>query len=806
MKHTPLCNDELNRLKALEQSGLMDTAPEREFDELTRLAATALGVRSAAISLLDDRRQWFKSRQGIPFSETSREVAFCNYPLASHEPFVVGDASQDERFAQNPLVTASAGIRFYTGMPLILASGECIGTLCVFDPQPRKGLSVNERNILRDLARIATDLIETRQSRQMAEIAAKVVEATSDAVLAADRDGSIVYWNAAAEKLFGWSADEALGQNVELIIPHRHSFGHRDIFARAAQGGPTRLVGTFLELPGLRSDGSEVPIELSLARWGDPKTNGGFAAIARDVSQRKALEAEKERATRFLDSVVSNLPAMLFVRDTVTREYVMINQAAEKVLGRTSEDVVGKTDQEIFPHYAADFERRDNEALASGTPLIHEGIYRREEGDPLYLRTTRAIIDGPERTAQYMLWVSEDVTDIRGAEAEIHRLAKTDALTGLLNRSSFTDRLERLTAAKVPYALLSIDLDRFKSVNDQFGHPVGDDILARIAERIRDALGPADWVARVGGDEFVAVLLGARLRLRAEKVAGDIIRFLERPIHGKWAVAHIGASIGAALFPDNGASTEELRQNVDVALYRAKTSGRGNVCFFDDAMDAAVRDRRLLEKDLRAAIADGHIELMYQPVMEVASSRISSVEALARWKHPDRGHVPPDLFISMAEECGFIDNLGEQLLHRACREAMTWSSDVKVAVNLSPMQFISGKLVDKVQSALEGSRLPARRLQLEVTEGLVIRDVEGTFAQLEALRALGISVLMDDFGVGYSSLSYFQRFHFDKVKIDRSFVDEIATSPAARAIITAVTNLGRELEMGIVAEGVETEE
>ncbi|PHP19285.1 hypothetical protein CG471_13260 [Sphingobium sp. IP1] len=250
MKHTSLRADELARLKALEQSGLMDSSPEREFDELTRLAATALGVRSAAISLLDDRRQWFKSRHGIPFSETTQEVAFCNYPLASGEPFVVCDASQDERFAQNPLVTVPQGIRFYAGLPLILASGQCLGTLCVFDPEPRDGLTANERNVLRDLARLATELIETCQFRQMGEIAAKVVEATSDAVLAADRDGNLVYWNAAAEKLFGWSVEEALGQNVELIIPHRHTVGHRDIFARAARGGTTRLMGTFLELPG----------------------------------------------------------------------------------------------------------------------------------------------------------------------------------------------------------------------------------------------------------------------------------------------------------------------------------------------------------------------------------------------------------------------------------------------------------------------------------------------------------------------------------------------------------------------------
>jgi diguanylate cyclase (GGDEF)-like protein/PAS domain S-box-containing protein len=596
---------------------------------------------------------------------------------------VVGDASRDDRFRDNPLVTEPDGIRFYAGVPLIVASGHCLGTLCVFDPVPRHGLTDNERNVLEDLAQLATDLIETRRSRLMGEIAAKVVEATSDAVLAADHSGCIVYWNAAAEKLFGWTADQALGHDVELIIPHRY----KDIFARAARGGPARLVSTHLELPGLRSDGGEVPLGLSLTRWGDPASNGGFAAIARDISERKAHEAEKARAAKFLDSVVSNLPVMLFVRETQSRKYVMINRAAEEVLGRKAKDIIGKTDEEVLPHLAASLQRRDDEALASPGRHIHEGIYRYHDGRPIHLRTTRAVIDGPDGPDQLMLWVSEDVTEVKGAQAEINKLAKTDSLTGLLNRFSFAERLNRLTDAKVPFALLSIDLDRFKAVNDQFGHLVGDDILAKIAERIRDSVGPADWVARVGSDDFAAVLLGGDLPARAQAVADVIFKAIEEPVRGKWAVANVGACIGVALFPENGLNAEDIRQSVDVALYRAKSSGRGNICFFNAEMDSVMRDRRTLEKDLRGAIVADEIILYYQPILEVRSGRISSVEALARWRHPSRGFIAPDLFISMAEECGLVGQLGQHLLMRACEEVKSWGCDIRVAVNLSPCNF-----------------------------------------------------------------------------------------------------------------------
>jgi diguanylate cyclase (GGDEF)-like protein/PAS domain S-box-containing protein len=531
----------------------------------------------------------------------------------------------------------------------------------------------------------------------------------------------------------------------------------------------------------------------------------GRAVILHDMTGRKALQRDHELAKTFLDNVVSNLPAMLFVKDVESRQYLVVNQAGEKVIGRNADEMIGRTDLELFPDYGAAYEERDSEAAAAPGPLVFESAFVRDDGETVHLRTIRKLIDGPDRPDQCILGISEDVTQVRRKEAEVLRLAHHDTLTGLLNRASFTDRIHRMVQAREPFAMLSVDLDRFKAVNDMFGHPVGDAVLVQVAQRLTCVVASTDWVARIGGDEFFAILTGEDLRDRAKTVAETIVQRLAAPFFTERGVAHLGASVGVVLMPEDGSTTEQLRENVDLALYRAKLNGRSGACFFNSDMDAAARDRRSVARDLRKAVADGEIALAYQPLICAQSGQVTSAEALARWTHPTRGPIRPDIFIPLAEEYGLIDILGEQLLRRACIDAQTWPEPLCVAVNLSPLQFLSGRLIATVCEALALSGLAPQRLQLEVTEGLVIRDVERTFDQLEQLRKLGIQILIDDFGVGYSSLSYFQRFTFDKVKIDKSFIDEIATSQAARAIVQAVVGLGQQLGMAVVAEGVENE-
>lgn len=796
---------ERDRLAALDRLGILDTAPEREFDDLTRLAAAALSVDSAAISLVDDHRQWFKARHGIPFSETSRNDAFCARVVDSGDMMVVTDAHLHPEFQNNPLVLGKDGIRFYVGIP-IKSAGHCVGTLCVFDPKPRSGLTSKQTELLLELAKLATDLIESRRARRMGEITAKVVSATSDAIVAVDGDGVIVFWNPAAETMFGYSSEDALGQFIDLFLLSNSDDGtpSRPLFPDP--DGMAGVTGKFVEHRAVRADGDIFPIEMSMAPWGDIESIHGHALIIRDIGGRKTLEREREHARTFLDNVVTNLPAMLFVKDVASRRYLVVNEAGEKVIGREAVEMIGRTDAELFPAYGAGYEQRDDEAIAARTPHHFESAFTRDDGETIHLRTTRKLIDGPDGPNQYILGISEDVTQVRRKEAEVLRLALHDPLTGLLNRASFTDRLHRKVQNGEPFALLSIDLDRFKSVNDQFGHPAGDDVLKQVAQRIRSLCAAGESLARVGGDEFFAILPGENQRERASQLCQTILTTIAEPLVTDRGVAHLGASIGVVLAPQDGTATEQLRENVDIALYRAKQAGRAGACFFNAEMDATARDRRDVSRLLRKAVAAAEITLLYQPVVSARSGEVTSAEALARWTDPDKGPISPDLFIPLAEECGLIDTLGTQLLHQACLDAQNWPANIRVAVNLSPLQFLSGDLPRTVAQALTRSGLTPNRLQLEVTEGLVIRDVERTFEQLEKLRNLGIQILIDDFGVGCSSLSYFQRFRFDKVKIDKSFIDQIASSRTSRAIVQAVVGLGRELGMGIVAEGVETKE
>ena len=796
---------ETDRLTALWSMAILDTPAQRNFDEVTRLAALALGSESAAVSLVDDRRAWFKSRLCIPATEAPREHAFCTLALESVAPVVILDTHADARCEGNLLTLGPDGYRFYAGAPIVTSAGHCLGTLCVLDRHPRENVPPEQLQALADLAGIVVGLIEARRYRQIGEIATQVVDVTSDAILCVDGAGSITFWNRAAEVMFGYPSVEAIGQTLDIILPVTHAAAHHRGFARASGGGRTTLVGKSVELTAKHLNGSEFPIELSLARWGSLEGGYNFAGIIRDASARRMLEREREQAKAFLDAVVDHLPAMLFVKDTETKRYLLVNRAGEELTGRSRGDMVGKTDPELFAQ-GAGYEQRDEAALATESVHLFESEFERPDGNTVTLRTKRIVVDGPNREREYIVGMSEDVTETRNAQAQVQRLAHYDSLTGLRNRGSFVDEIDRLIAAKVPFALISIDLDRFKTVNDQFGHLAGDAVLAQIGDRLRAVTTVATTLARVGGDEFALIVTGPALAERARILAATIVTSLAAPIVTRWATVQLGSSIGIALAPDDGDTTEDLRQHADLALYRAKQQGRGVVCFFSTEMDRATQDRRELERDLRAALDRGEITLAYQPVLSAETRQITSVEALARWHHPVRGPIAPDLFISIAEESGLIIRLGTRILCIACEEAMRWPEHIKIAVNISPMQIHAGDLSEVVSHVLATTSLPPRRLQLEVTEGLFLRDVDLTFRELEQLRALGIQILMDDFGVGYSSLSYFERFRFDKVKIDQSFVRQMLTSQAASAIIQAVIGLGTKLGMGVVAEGVETPE
>jgi diguanylate cyclase (GGDEF)-like protein len=435
-----------------------------------------------------------------------------------------------------------------------------------------------------------------------------------------------------------------------------------------------------------------------------------------------------------------------------------------------------------------------------GVAGVRRREWRMDDGRTIEVVVTR-LADG---TA---IALHEDITDQRRAEARISFLARHDALTGLANRATLREELERLlvrNARGEALAALCLDLDRFKAVNDSFGHPAGDQLLRQVAERLRQCARETDLVVRLGGDEFAILQCGSPQPASSTTLARRLISALTQPFVIDGQQVSVGTSVGIAVAPFDGDDPDALLRNADLALYRAKADGRGTLRYFEPEMDARMRYRRLLESDLRQAVECGQFELAYQPQVDVGQRRVTGVEALLRWPHPERGNVPPDDFIALAEETGLIVPIGRWVLARACRDALDWPPEVRVAVNVSAVQFAKGTLLGDVGDALAASGLPPGRLELEVTESVLLHDPAQALALLNELQRIGVRVAMDDFGTGYSSLSTLRSFPFDRIKIDRSFVDGIDHKPDALSIIRAMTGLGHSLGMATTVEGVET--
>jgi diguanylate cyclase (GGDEF)-like protein len=403
----------------------------------------------------------------------------------------------------------------------------------------------------------------------------------------------------------------------------------------------------------------------------------------------------------------------------------------------------------------------------------------------------------------------EDISERKLAEAKITHMAHHDALTGLPNRVRFHDCLSEAVARGKrgeASAVLLLDLDHFKAVNDALGHPVGDALLQEVSRRLRASVREVDVVARLGGDEFAIMQSSAYQPQAAIALAERLIGELSQPYELNGHHVVIGTSVGIALLPGDGDNPDHLMKNVDMALYGAKAGGRGSYRFFEASMHARMQARRTLQMDLRQALSGGEFEVYYQPLMKIDTRSVCGFEALLRWNHPDLGLVPPSEFIPLAEETGLIIPLGNWVLHQACADAVTWPSDIKVAVNVSVIQFGSKHLVEDVAAALAASGLDPKRLELEITETVMLDDTDAILVILHRLRNLGVGIAMDDFGTGYSSLSYLRRFPFSKVKIDRSFIAELGNGSDSNAIVTAVIDLCETLGMTTLAEGVETEQ
>jgi diguanylate cyclase (GGDEF)-like protein/PAS domain S-box-containing protein len=520
------------------------------------------------------------------------------------------------------------------------------------------------------------------------------------------------------------------------------------------------------------------------------------------ISDVTALK-RREASFRLL---FDNNPMPMWVFDAETTGFLSVNDAAVQHYEYSRATFLSMKLQEIWPR---DEWVSHGEALQQIGDTYHSGRHWRHlkaDGSEIQVLTfgRRVTFEGCDG----FLVAVVDITERRKAEARIAHMAHHDGLTNLANRERYQERLkqalEQSQSGTGRVAVLCVDLDLFKNVNDSFGHPMGDSLLRLVADRLRSQVRGNNLVARLGGDEF-AVILGSDVSPNeASDFATQLIRILSACYDIDGIEVVIGASIGIALSPGDGDTSEELMRNADMALYRAKSDGGGVHRFFEREMDRQAQKRRDMELDLRRAFANGEFELHYQPLVDIAADRISGFESLLRWRHPGKGMISPADFIPVAEDIGLIVALGEWVLREACAEAAKWPADIKVAVNLSPVQFRSRNLVQVVISALAQSGLSPKRLELEITESLFLAETEANLAILHQLRELGVSISMDDFGTGYSSLSYLRSFPFDKIKIDRSFVKDLAQRSDCVAIVRAISGLGRSLNITTTAEGVET--
>ena len=563
---------------------------------------------------------------------------------------------------------------------------------------------------------------------------------------------------------------------------------------------------TLIPDPTLVGDGISIPAPvLSFLTAAAAAIILGMSLLAAVIDRRSKSELHRQKLV--LDTALENMSQGLCMFDAEGR-ILLFNERYGEMMGRSGLPLKGRLLIDVLQDQKSHGEWGGDPAeFVSG--LIAEARAG-NNATRTVIQNGRSIriVDQPMKGGG---WVAtfEDITEWEQAQEQISHMARHDALTNLPNRTLFREQLEqalRLVKRSDQLAVFCLDLDHFKEINDSLGHPIGDALLTQVAGRLGECVAENDTVARLGGDEFAIVQFRKDCDPSAvPSLASLIVEKISAPYDIAGHQLVISVSIGISLAPEDGKNPDELLKNADLALYRAKADGRGTYRFFETGMDARAQARRLLELDLRAALQRDEFEVHYQPIRDFAKDRIVAFEALVRWNHPLRGMIAPINFIPLAEETGLIVTLGEWVLCQACLDAAGWPEDVDVAVNLSPIQFKNPNLVSSVKAALEASGLPARRLELEITESVLLQNSEATLAVLHELRAFGVRISLDDFGTGYSSLSYLRSFPFDKIKIDRSFVTELATRDDSMAIVRAVTGLGKSLGIVTTAEGVETE-
>ncbi len=820
------------RLAALRAFAIVDTPNEVEFDRLVKLAAELCQTPMAAISIIDEHRLWFKASWGMTMQGMDLSLAFCTHGIRQTGFYQVVDARRDPRFRDNPLVTGSTALRFYAGYPLLTQGGHALGMLAVLDREPRV-LTPKQREQLQTLAMQAMVTLELRRKQLLLHrmLGAQAHDRSVLQQLSTDV-ARIGYWQLQAGSDTLECSDEALGVmgyppgsrlTVSALLGQIEP-DCRDDWQDALSQCLAAGVPMDSEC-ALQTGERELHLRWLASPEYDPAdfTVRRLLGVVQDVSEFRKIEQAAHRWNERLRLVAHLMSDALWEWD-VTEGRVWWRDRMCHLLGH--QQTVCGTREALALVHTADRRRVTREIAAVLGSDRHEWTstfrFSRGDGSWAWVENRAQVVRDrqgkPLRVVGCLRDISKQVhmeEQRRADEQRIHQLAFHDQLTGLPNRSALLDRLQHAIAANHRHhqrsALMFIDLDNFKTLNDAYGHDVGDRLLTQVGRRLGDCVRAIDTVARVGGDEFVVLLeeLGTDpvlAALQAESLAQKMLAGFVQPFDLGRTMHDCTASIGVTVFDGDHAATDELLKQADLAMYEAKQSGRNSVRFFDPRMQQLVMQRATLEADLRRASLQHEFALHYQPQW-TRDGQLAGMEALLRWHHPQRGLVYPDDFIGACEETGLILPLGRWVLQSACAQLSSWLAaglgNVRVSVNISPRQLRSPEFVGDVRAALEASGVPPALLTLELTESTLLHDVEGSIVKMQQLRDLGVRFALDDFGTGYSSLSLLQRLPLDHLKIDQSFVRGLEHGHSDHAVVQSIITLGKQLHMGVIAEGIE---
>jgi diguanylate cyclase (GGDEF)-like protein/PAS domain S-box-containing protein len=651
------------------------------------------------------------------------------------------------------------------------------------------------------------DAVQESESRfrAMADDAPVVIWVT-------DQNGAGIMFNRMWSEITGQSEAEALGSGwLNVVHPDDRERVAEEFRAASERAEPVRS-----EYRLRRADGGwRWVLDAGQPRFAPDGSFVGYVGSALDITERRKVETALQESERRLATVFAQTVMGILHRD-FDNHVLMVNQRFCDLVGRTRDELEGVS-MEAFTHpddYPASVELWLKHSR-TGEPFQLEKRYLRKDGTSIWCAVSVSFILDERGIPKSSIAFVEDIDLRRRAEHErsvaqgqLAHMARHDMLTGLPNRLSFHERLDHAVAARKfeqQVGVLCLDLDGFKAVNDTLGHPAGDLLLRRVGERLQRCVGDGDAVARLGGDEFAVVWAGMQHESDAVELAKRVIKVLSEPFDLDGVITSVGVSVGIAFAPRDGETPDELMKAADIALYDAKAKRLGSYSSFDRSMHDVLQSRQATKLHLARALSQGELELHFQPLVNIGTGAINACEALLRWRHPERGLIPPSEFIPIAEDTGLIVPIGEWVLEQACREAATWPRGICVAVNLSPVQFKGKHLVEAVAEALSHSGLEAHRLQLEITESVLLDDTVTNLALLQQLRELGVLIAMDDFGTGYSSLGYLRSFPFDKIKVDREFIHDLPDGRASLAVLRAVSGLAKSLGIMTTVEGVETD-